>query len=166
MQKIRIAAAAGLFLFVIPATLAHIGRSIDHYLFPSLSLGGAWLLGVPVIMAGFLASTTSISQLYTYGAGMPWGDISSDAQSSKMVTGGIYRYSRNPMLFGFGLFILGAGIFCESFTMAFILSVLLVDLVSIWIKKREEPMLLKRFGREYSEYRRRTSFLIPWKPRE
>ena len=161
---IRIVAAAALFLFAIPAALWYIGRSLDPYLFPSLSLAGIWILGVPILLAGLLIGVTSIWQLYSLGSGMPWGDISSDSQSSRLVTRGLYKYTRNPMLFGFGLFILGTGISCGSFTMAFVLSALLVALVSVWIRMKEETMLLKRFGQEYLEYRRKTSFLIPWIP--
>lgn len=63
---------------------------------------------------------------------------------------------------------MGAGIFNLSFWvhgvfafMAFLFSTLVVALVSVWIRRLEEPKLAERFGAEYDDYRKRTSFLIP-----
>lgn len=41
-----------------------------------------------------------------------------------------------------------------------------ISLGILYHKKVEEKELLERFGREYEEYRRRTSFLIPWPPKK
>ncbi len=166
MDKLRLLAASALFLFVIPKALLYIGRSLDAHILPSSTLQPMHLAGAPVFLAGFLLSITSIWQLYSYGSGMPWGDVADDSQSSKLVTEGLYSYTRNPMLLGYGLFILGAGLYYGSFTTAFILSTLLVAVVSLWIKNREEPELVKRFGQDYIRYRDRTSFIIPRTPRK
>jgi len=166
LKGIRIIAAAVLFLLVIPLALWALGRRLDPFLFPSLSMEPVYMLGVPILIAGAAISVASIWQLNRLGSGMPWGDVAADAQSSKLVTGGLYRYSRNPMLFGFGLFIMGIGVYTGSITMAFLLSALVVALVSAWIRKREEPKLAERFGDEYIAYADRTSFLIPMPPRK
>ena len=166
MNKLRLPAAAVLFLFVIPKTLLYVGESLDPYVLPPSTLQPIHLVGVPVLLAGFLLSVASIWQLYSYGLGMPWGDVAEDAQSSKLVTEGLYSYTRNPMLLGYGLFIIGLGLYFGSFTTAFILSTLLVAAVSLWIKNREEPELVKRFGQEYVRYRENTPFIIPRKTRK
>ena len=166
MNKLRLLAAAALFPFVIPKTLLYVGRSLDAHMVPSLTLQPIHLAGVPVFLAGFLLSVTSIWQLYSYGLGMPWGDVVDDSQSSRLVTVGLYSYTRNPMLLGYGLFIMGVGLYYESFAMAFVLSTAVVALVSLWIKNREEPELVKRFGQDYIKYRERTPFIVPRIPRE
>lgn len=160
MNWLRLVAAAALFLFVIPKTLLYAGASLDAVL-PSSTLQPMPLTGVPVLLAGFLLSVASIWQLYSYGSGMPWGDVAEDSQSSRLVTKGLYRYTRNPMLLGYGLLIAGVGLLYGSFTTAFILSTLMVAVVSLWIKKKEEPELVKRFGQEYIRYRERTPFMVP-----
>jgi hypothetical protein len=89
MNKLRLLVAAVLFLFVIPKTLLYVGRNFDNYILPSSKLQPIHLAGVPVFIAGFLISITSIWQLYSYGSGMPWGDVAEDSQSSALVTGGL-----------------------------------------------------------------------------
>lgn len=161
MKTFRLLAVSALFLFVIPRTLLYMGRGLDAYMFPSSMLQTINLAGLPIFFTGFLLSITSIWQLYSYGSGMPWGDVADDSQSSRLATKGLYRYTRNPMLLGFGLFIMGVGLYYRSFTTAFILSTLSVALVSFWIKRKEEPALVRRFGQEYIEYREKTPFIIP-----
>jgi protein-S-isoprenylcysteine O-methyltransferase Ste14 len=161
MKTFRLLAVSALFLFVIPRTLLYMGRSRDAYMFPSSMLQNINLIGLPIFFTGFLLSITSIWQLYAYGSGMPWGDVADDSQSSRLVTKGLFRYTRNPMLLGYGLFIMGVGLYYRSFTTAFILSTLSVALVSFWIKRKEEPALAKRFGQEYIEYNEKTPFIIP-----
>jgi len=164
MNKLRLLAAAALFLFVIPKILLYVGESLDLYVIPASTLQPIHLAGVPVLLAGFLLSVASIWQLYSLGSGMPWGDVAEDSQSSRLVTGGLYRYTRNPMLLGYGLFMMGVGLIYGSFTTAFILPTLLVAAVSLWIKRKEEPELVKRFGQEYIIYRDETPFIIPRNP--
>jgi len=161
MNKLRLLAAAALFMFVIPKTLLCVGRSLDAHMLPSSTLQPIHLAGAAVSSVGFLVSVASIWQLYAYGSGMPWGDVAEDSQSSRLVTKGLYGYTRNPMLLGYGLFVMGAGLYYESVTTAFILPTLLVAVVSLWIKKKEEPELVKRFGQEYINYRDSTPFIVP-----
>jgi protein-S-isoprenylcysteine O-methyltransferase Ste14 len=160
-KLVRVVGAGALFLFLIPLGLWALGSKLDPLLFASQWLDPVRLLGVPMLMAGAAISIASILQLNRLGSGMPWGDVAADDQSSKLATGGLYRYSRNPMLFGFGLFVMGIGICTASVTMAFLLSTFVVALVSIWIRRLEEQKLAERFGAEYHDYRKRTSFLIP-----
>jgi protein-S-isoprenylcysteine O-methyltransferase Ste14 len=166
VNKLRLLAAAALFLFVIPKTLLYVGVSLDPHVLPSSKLQPISPAGVPVFLAGFFLSVASIWQLYSLGSGMPWGDVAEDSQSSKLVTEGLYNYTRNPMLLGYGLLIMGAGLYYGSFTTAFILSTTVVALVSLWIKNREEPELVKRFGQDYIMYRDSTPFIVPRMPRK
>lgn len=161
LKVVKIIIAAILFPVLIPGILLLLGQRLDSILF-SLTLYPIFnIVGVFIIVIGFLLSLASIWQLHRLGSGMPWGDVSPDDQSSNLVTDGVYKHSRNPMLLGFGLYLMGVGLFFGSFSTAFLFSFLVIVLVSFWIKLIEEPKLVKRFGKEYVEYREKTPFLIP-----
>lgn len=72
-------------------------------------------------------------------------------ESSELVTGGIYRVTRNPMYLGDLLLLLGWGVFLGSVP-ALIASGLFV----LWIDRlqipREETALRTRFGEAYDAY--------------
>ena len=79
----------------------------------------------------------------------------------EVVTTGPYSYSRNPMLTGVFLFLFGLGFYFDSFSLVLFFTPLFI--VTNWweLKWIEEPELVKRFGDEYVEYRRRTPMFIP-----
>lgn len=85
----------------------------------------------------------------------------------KLVTNGPYAYSRNPMMTGLFMVVAGIGIFFGSVTLTFIMTPLFVVMSILEFKYIEEPELMKRFGQEYVEYRKRTPIIIPeiWKPK-
>ncbi|MBN1200316.1 MAG: isoprenylcysteine carboxylmethyltransferase family protein [Anaerolineae bacterium] len=70
-------------------------------------------------------------------------------------TGGLYRFSRNPMYLSFFLIFLGAGLAGASWPM------LLLALVVFWLQGRylvppEERMCLEKFGEVYQTYMQKT----------
>lgn len=73
-------------------------------------------------------------------------------RSSELVTGGIYRVTRNPMYLGDLLILLGWGVFLASVPalLASLLFVLWIDWVQI---PREEAALRAQFGEAYDRYR-------------
>lgn len=76
-------------------------------------------------------------------------------QSRHLVTGGIYRLSRNPMYLGMALVLAGVGVFCGS------LLVLGAVPFFVWYITRyqimpEEKALHDRFSRAYDAYRQHT----------
>lgn len=82
--------------------------------------------------------------------------VSSDDQSSSLVIDGFYKYSRNPMLLGFGLYVMGFELFFGSFSTSFLFYFLVVVIVSLWIKLIEEPEFGNRFSRNTSIIERNT----------
>lgn len=80
---------------------------------------------------------------------------------NKLVTTGIYRYTRNPMYFGATLLILGWFMVLQ-FTFILISSILFL-LLFYFTAKAEENHLSKKFGTKYHSYKRKTPLFIPYK---
>ncbi|MFC5749639.1 methyltransferase family protein [Actinomadura rugatobispora] len=89
------------------------------------------------------------------------------AAPERLVVGGFYRYVRNPMYVAILAMVLGEALLLVR-------PVLLVYAAVVWIvpaayvRWREEPVLLRRFGPEYERYRRAVPAWIPrlhpWHP--
>jgi protein-S-isoprenylcysteine O-methyltransferase Ste14 len=79
----------------------------------------------------------------------------------KLVRSGPYRYSRNPMVTGVFVLLLGLGFAFNSVSLVFFFTPLYV-LAHVWeLKRIEEPELEERLGEEYIEYRSRTPMFLP-----
>ena len=84
----------------------------------------------------------------------------SGLEANKLVTSGIYRWSRNPQMVGWGLVLLGVALIGRS-----ILALILVAL--FWLMFRvtlvvEEGYLERVFGEEYRKYCSRTPRYLGW----
>ena len=79
----------------------------------------------------------------------------------KLVTDGLYAYSRNPMMTGLFMVMAGIGIFFGSIILTFIMTPLFVFMSILEFKYIEEPELKKCFGNVYTEYKEKTSIIIP-----
>ena len=76
-------------------------------------------------------------------------------ETNRLVTSGIFKYSRNPMYLGMLMIILSTSIFYLN-----IYSILTPFLFVFWINKfqikREEIFLTEKFGKEYLSYKNKT----------
>ena len=79
----------------------------------------------------------------------------------KLITDGPYAYSRNPMMTGLFILLAGIGILFRSATLVFIMTPMFVLISVLEFKYFEEPELEKRFGEEYSQYKKKTPMIIP-----
>ena len=74
--------------------------------------------------------------------------------TSKVISSGIFRYSRNPIYTGFIIATAGIGLVLNSWWI--ILSVLpLAALLYLLVIRLEESYLLRKFGDEYANYQKR-----------
>ena len=69
---------------------------------------------------------------------------------SRLITGGPFKYTRNPIYLGFIMFLLGYGFLLQSY---FTFLVLIVIWYFYKSAEKEEKLLEKHFGKEYLKYK-------------
>jgi protein-S-isoprenylcysteine O-methyltransferase Ste14 len=74
--------------------------------------------------------------------------------STAVVTGGVYRYSRNPIYVAFLTVVLGIAVAVDSLGLLVAAGILLVVL-QVGVVRREERYLSAKFGGAYDDYARR-----------
>jgi len=80
------------------------------------------------------------------------GTISPLDPTQKLVTTGIYQYSRNPMYIGAVVLLIGEAIFYRSPLLAGYTCLIFLAF-NLFIIFHEEPRLKRAFGDQYDEYR-------------
>jgi protein-S-isoprenylcysteine O-methyltransferase Ste14 len=73
-------------------------------------------------------------------------------KSSTLVTGGVFRISRNPMYLGFVLILLGIAILLGSLSPYLIVILFWIAMEKVFIET-EEKMLESKFGSRWTEYK-------------
>jgi protein-S-isoprenylcysteine O-methyltransferase Ste14 len=79
----------------------------------------------------------------------------------ELVTGGIYAFSRNPMMTGIDLVFFGIGLLTGSLALTFIFTPLQIILMTIYVKKVEESELEMQFGQQYLDYKKKVGLYWP-----
>ena len=100
------------------------------------------ILGVGVFVISILTMRDS------WRAGVP------NDEKTELVTTGIYAYSRNPAFLGFDLIYLSILFMFFNWGLL-VITVLTVVMFHLQIVKVEEDFLIKAFGEEYMEYRKK-----------
>ncbi|WP_299113524.1 isoprenylcysteine carboxylmethyltransferase family protein [uncultured Winogradskyella sp.] len=104
-------------------------------------------IGIIVFLIGFLIMFWCIISFAIYGR----GTLSPVDPTKKLVTSGLYCFSRNPMYVGVILILIGEAVFFKSIEL-WIYSLLVFIAFYIFILLIEEPRLRKDFGEEYKTY--------------
>lgn len=81
-------------------------------------------------------------------------NVRPDRPSSRLVTSGIYRFTRNPMYLGMSLFYLGLALLFDSIIAIVLLPVIIV-IIRTQVIAREERYLDVKFGADYRAYKTR-----------
>jgi protein-S-isoprenylcysteine O-methyltransferase Ste14 len=144
--------AATLGLFIIPLVYVATGwpPSLDRLGAPGL----AWL-GVAVLVAALWLFRRSHADL-----GRGWSASLKLRETHKLVTTGIYRHVRHPMYLSFLLLGLAQLLLLPNW-FAGSVGVIAAFLMFALRVRREEAMMLDRFGAEYRDYMARSKRLIP-----
>ena len=115
---------------------------VIYSIFVPLKLGTVWFYtGLPIYLLGLIFYTVVFVGFAT-------------TPPDRLVTTGIYRYSRNPMQLSVFLLLLGIGIATASWIFL-LLSVVYNTVPLLWLGA-EERHLRKFYGDAYSEYMNRT----------
>ncbi|MFX1391601.1 MAG: methyltransferase family protein [Promethearchaeota archaeon] len=117
------------------------------------------IIAIIVLIFGFFWALWSNLEIFHSGKGSPVP--LKGTQTVMLVIKGPYKYTRNPMVFGYILIWIGLGFLFNSIFLLFGFSLLITLLLIVFVKLWEEKNLEKRFGNSYSEYKKRVSFLIP-----
>jgi protein-S-isoprenylcysteine O-methyltransferase Ste14 len=165
-RKLLLILPSSIFFFILlPLITAFFGGKLDKILhLPAISFGFLQFLSVLfLLVVGGYYVFESIKILLKEGGGIPLGDVIPSDQSIQLLTKGVYKNTRNPMLFGYILVLCALGILAKSFSFALILPGFYLILWVFWLKLREEPFLVTRFGEKYVRYKQETPFLIPYR---
>lgn len=125
--------------------------------------GPPQITGALVIAAGLALVVATVRQFATTGRGTlaPWDP------PRRLVVAGLYRHVRNPMITGVCTVLLGESLLFRSAGLL-AWAATFFALNAIVIPLAEEPMLERRFGDDYREYRKHVPRwlprLTPWTP--
>ena len=122
-----------------------------------------WVIIIIMFVIGLIYGIWSIIIQNTIGEGGPVeiGNIEISPKTKNLVVSGPYKNTRNPMLFGAFLIYLAFALFINSITSVALVCAIFVFMLTV-IVKMEEKRLLKDFGNQYEEYRKKVSMFIPW----
>ena len=102
------------------------------------------LLFFSIILLG-LGMTILLISWFGLGSGISFG-----LDKNKLKTTGLYRYSRNPQLVGYGTILLGfALVFISWYSLGWFVQYLII---SYFMIRSEEEFLSLRYGEEYEKY--------------
>lgn len=121
-----------------------------------------WLVIIILLVIGLIYGIWSVTIQNTVGEGGPVeiGNIEISPKTRNLVVSGPYKNTRNPMLFGAFLIYLAFALFINSITSLIIVCAIFAFMLIV-VVKMEEKRLLKDFGDQYAEYRKRVSRFIP-----
>ena len=105
------------------------------------------LLGIFGVAIGLFISIKGKALFKTLGTNIMTFD-----NPDKLVTEGIYQYSRNPMYLGFVVALLGFALLTGASIVSFLFVVLFFLITDRWYIAFEEKAMMKTFGGEYKAY--------------
>ena len=124
----------------------------------------ARLAAIALIVAGAALAFRSMRDQVTTGEGHPFdldGRQALSRPTHRLLTRGVYRWTRNPMGLGDVLLYAGLAIVADA-PRSLAVNVPLYAVIVGWNHRfNERPALLARFGAAYLEYERSTSCLVP-----
>ena len=104
-------------------------------------------VGVLVFVLGLMIMIACIVRFGVEGR----GTLSPVDPTQRLVVGGLYKFSRNPMYVGVMMILIGESIIFQSKNLWIYSGVVLV-IFHVFILVHEEPRLRKDFGEAYTQY--------------
>jgi len=116
-----------------------------------------YALSILFFIPAFFLTLYSCFHLHRKGK----GTIMPQNPPEKLVNDGIYKYCRNPMYLGYTFLFASFSFFLRNLPFLFV-SIGVIVFIFFYSKFYEEKVLYERFGKGYLEYKRKTSFIIPF----
>jgi protein-S-isoprenylcysteine O-methyltransferase Ste14 len=174
MQKRTLQQLIGYFLgglmvlILFPLGIYLLSKTLDDLIHFQLisSFALRWVITIILLAVGAVFAIWSLIIQNIIGQGGPVevANIEISPKTKNLVVTGPYRYTRNPMLFGTFMVYSAYAILLNSITALLIVCVFITLMLS-FVVRSEEKRLLKDFGSQYEEYRKRVSMIIPWFPK-
>lgn len=131
---------------------------------PELGFNCSWnvIVGIIIVFSGLILSVWTIIYMKVVGRGNPMDAFDHEIapHTQHLMTGGVYRICRNPMLLGTFLYLAGIVLLLFSWQSA-VVWVIFVIIMSFQVSS-EEKRLERDFGQEYLDYKKRTGRFTPW----
>ena len=143
--------SAGFYGIVILSILDVLGKFNAQF---NLGINGI-ILGWIIVLLGLLV--TMVAQ---YQMGASWRYIGSKSNDVKLITHGLFKYSRNPIYVGGLIFFIGVIILLTDYLTILFLIFIFTGL-EILVRYHEEPHLRKMHGKAYENYCNEVSRFIP-----
>jgi len=121
----------------------------EPFALPALLPSGGRLLGLAPLCLGLLLGASALLGFHRRGT-----SHDPHAQPTALVTGGPYRFTRNPMYLGVTLVLLGVAFLRAAWPYALVPPLFLWAVRSAFVP-REEARLEAAFGEAYAAYKRR-----------
>jgi len=146
-----------LFLIIIPVILILAARFLTRRIRAGRNMLARMFAGVPGVLLGPGIMAWTIYTFFTEGKGtaVPL------AAPQRLVTGGPFKYVRNPIQLGIMLYYFGIGCMVESVSAGLAMLLMVAIPGTLYHHLIEEKELMMRFGRRYGAYRRETPFILP-----
>ncbi len=160
---IGVVISLAVFVLAIPACFWLIVRAVDRTVGwpPLMGEGPAYILAAVSALAGIFWTTWAWSYLIFVGKGLPIEAFGKALHpTSVLVTAGPYAYTRNPMVLGYLMILLGVAFLARSIFGTIMIPVLAAT-AYVYLAAFEEKALVARFGQEYEVYRRSVPPLFP-----
>lgn len=103
-------------------------------------------VGLAMSLVGFLLGVAAFLEFHKART-----TLDPHGSATRLVTSGIYRYTRNPIYLGFLLLVMGLPLY-SSLYWGFALAPLYITLMNRLIIRHEEAYLERKFGSTYTSY--------------
>ncbi len=154
-----------IFVLIIPCLLFLVAKGFNS-LMPIKLINNQFLqtiIAIPLFIFGLGYEIWANVALFKIGKGGPLEGtgFAVSPPTEKLVTTGPYQYTRNPMMLGNFLTYIAVAIFLDSVMILIVLAAFLTHTI-YYFKFGEEKRLLRDFGDEFIEYKKRVPMFIPY----
>lgn len=120
------------------------------------------LIGLPFVLLGCVWMAWSWKTLRSFGRGSPLHAFGKSVDPTRrLCTVGPYRYTQNPMYFGWLSTLAGVGLMLGSIVFAIGVPLLWTAFAHWYLRRWEWPDLERRFGAEWRDWHARTPAILP-----